>query len=240
VVPGATQTESSTGVGDEVTSTMMSASRTAASAEPAAVIAAGTWPLISATNRSRLAVVGSTRVRIGCTAAGLRVAACLHAGAEDRERRGVGPRHVPRRHGRHSRRPRFGDVAAVHERDERAGVRVEQEDGRQMRRQAAPVVLAEDRHDLRAELRRIGYIGRHQAVVGLRGPHRQDTHRLQHLTGRERASAVSIDAMRSASGRSAVTWLGEEAETLRHAASSHNSRAAGPGHRVRCQPRGSY
>ena len=83
----------STGVGDDVASTTMSAPRTASSAESPASMRAGTRPLISSTNRSRLCALRRPdahvpqRAHLGVR---LEVAARLHAAADDGERRGVG------------------------------------------------------------------------------------------------------------------------------------------------------
>ena len=67
--------------------------------------------------------------------------------------RGIRLRQEARRDRRHRRGARLGDVAAVHQRQQRAGVRIEQQDRRQVRGQVLLVVLAEHRHQLRAEAR---------------------------------------------------------------------------------------
>ena len=81
----------------------------------------------------------------------LEMAPRLDAGPDDRERSRRLARQQLRRDGRHRRRPRLRDVAAVEERDERARFRIHQHDRREVRVEPARVVAAEDGDDLRAE-----------------------------------------------------------------------------------------
>ena len=97
----------------------------------------------------------------------LEMAARLHARAEDRQRRRLGSREVPRRHRRNGRGSRLGDVTAVEDGLERAGVRIQQDDGGQVRRKAARLVAVEHGDELRAEPRRLRDVGRHDAEVRL-------------------------------------------------------------------------
>ena len=110
-----------TGVGDEVTSTIRSAPRTAASADSAATIGIG--HVRAHVVDEPLAALRARRpdahlLQLPHVLQRLEVAARLHAAADDRQRRPASARaKEPRRHGRHRGGARLGDVAAVHQRD---------------------------------------------------------------------------------------------------------------------------
>ena len=117
---------------------------------------------------------------------GLEMTARLHAAADDGERRRLGSRQEASRDRRDRGGAGLGDVAAIHDRLQRPGLRIEQQDRRQVGRQIALVVFTKHRDQLRAEARRRRHIGRHQSEVRLRRSdreHRSD--RLQHFARRE-------------------------------------------------------
>ena len=77
---------------------------------------------------------------------------------------------------------RFGNVAAVDDRLQQAGVWIEEQDRGQVRRQTLLVILAVHGDELRAHAGRRRYVGRHQSEVRLRWSHRQHgANRLQHV-----------------------------------------------------------
>ena len=138
----------------------------------------------------------------------LEVAARLHARADDAEHARVRPRQMLHRHRGDRRRPRFGDVAAIHHRHQRAGRVIEQHDGGQVRRQAALVIAVVDGDELGAHGRRIVKRRGHDAEV-TRGPAPTSrtvrTGWLHRARSRTARSAPSMAAIRSGMGSTART-----------------------------------
>jgi hypothetical protein len=98
------------------------------------------------------------------------MAACLHAGSDNAEHASVRPRQMFHRHGGHGGSTGFGDVPTVHHGHQRARGMVEQQDGSQVRRQVALVVLRVHGHELGAYGRRIVERGGHHAEIGFVRP----------------------------------------------------------------------
>ena len=219
--PGVTQASSTTGVGDEVTSTddVGAAHRRLGRftgpdrrGDPARHVADES--LAAAALRAPHAHVGQ-RPHFG---EGVEMAAGLDAGTDDRQAGGIGAGEGLGRHRRDGGRTGLGDVASVHHRDERPRSGVEKHDRGQMRRQAPGEVPVEDGHQLRPQLRRLGDEGRHHAEERLLRPHGEHaSHRLEHVARREAGEGGlhRLDQIgRRQQGADVV--FGEEAEALRH------------------------
>ena len=113
------------------------------------------------------------------------VTARLNARPDDRHHGGfVSPEHFGRYRGDCRRSP-FGDARAVHERDECAGVRTEEANGREMGRQARFGVTAEDRDEFRAHGGRLAHERWHHGKEMLISRLDHRSHRLDDPAGRE-------------------------------------------------------
>ncbi len=127
---------------------------------------------------------------------GVEVAACLYAATDDGQARGAGAGKPINGHGRDGRRAGFGDVAPVEQGDERAGGRVQQDDCRQVRRQATRVVAGIHGDEFGAHGRRRIDHGRHDAEVRALGADLDDRpYRLRHAVrgvfGQRRAHGLN-------------------------------------------------
>ncbi len=92
------------------------------------------------------------------------VAACLDTRADDRQGRRILVRQPLDGHRGHGGRARFGDETSVHQRQQRAGVRIEQHDGGEMRRHIPFGIALENSDELGAECGPGRHVRRHQAV----------------------------------------------------------------------------
>jgi hypothetical protein len=108
----------------------------------------------------------------------------LNAGSDDGQGGGVFARQMSNRNGRHCGRPRFGDVAAIHNRLQCARIGIEQQNRRQMRRKLARCIAGEHGHELGAQARWMRDECRHQAEIGTRrADHEHRANRLEHFAG---------------------------------------------------------
>ena len=148
----------------------------------------------------------------------LEMAARLHAAANNRQCGSIGPAEKPRRHRGDGRGPRFRDVATVHDREQRAGLRIEQQDGREVRGQVLRMVVGKHRDQLGAEACRCRHVGRHQAKVGFARTHHQHrAHRLQHFARRVLGKSGFHGRDQIAHRQQRVhLLLGQEAKMLSH------------------------
>lgn len=116
----------------------------------------------------------------------------LHTRPDDGEHRSARKREMTDRNCGHGGRPRFSDVAPVHDRKQRAGVRIQQDNGSQMRREILRRIVTKDRDQLRSKRRDRSGVGRHGGEERMSGRDLDDrADGLVHLSSRElRQSAL--------------------------------------------------